>query len=205
MYAAMMYANAPVTGPTAFNPVATAAAFLRNMKTDMKPVFTPLEFGLRVLAQCVAAVSAGAVATCILVGNHKVGHPAVGGGDIPHKFARALLAESVGTSLVVIAFLAVATGRADPRSRDNGVHGAVVGLAYLAATASVGAISGAALNPAVGLLTLVSDSDLSDEWLYWLGPAFGALVGLACFRLAAHDVLEAEAAGDDKKDYAALA
>jgi len=58
-----------------------------------------------------------------------------------------------------------------------------VGLAYAACAALTSRWDGAALNPARALGPAAISGDLSDHWVYWIGPCFGGMSGALMFEL----------------------
>jgi glycerol uptake facilitator protein len=94
----------------------------------------------------------------------------------------ALLAEIVGTMILVMTVL----GSTD-KTNNLPWSSSAIGLSIAAVIWSVGAISGAALNPArefgPALISLAfSTTPISWYWLYVIGPILGALLAAALFK-----------------------
>ena len=99
--------------------------------------------------------------------------------------AGALLAEIVGTFLLVSAVYILAVRERVP----VGFAGLGIGVALGAAILAIGPVSGASLNPARSfgpelVLTIAGDPDWSKFWIYLVGPIVGAILAVY-----AHDYL----------------
>lgn len=186
MLMVMVYAGGPISGGC-YNPVVAGAVAVRNVGTKLDAAIKPAKLGLYVLAEIVGACCAGAVAACVLVGNEKIGHPAVG-----REFSdgEAMLGEIIGTMLLVFTVLSVATVAS---TKDNSYFGLAIGFALMAGAAAVGGASGGAFNPAVSMLTLIAEGSSEDAWLFWFGPGIGALLAVVLFRVLYYEDIAAEA------------
>lgn len=159
---AMVYAGAHVSGAH-YNPAVTVAVFLRGKcaASDL-PGY--------IVAQC-----AGAAAAAMIVGILK-GHPSVNPMQI--DVTRALIAEFLFTFALCSVVLNVATPRA---TSENSFSGLAIGFVVLAGVYSVGAVSGAAFNPAVALgATLMGLFSAANIWVY-LVATFAAAAAAAAF------------------------
>jgi len=182
-------AGGPVSGGV-YNPAVAIAAVMQG-------ILEPTKAGLYVAAQLVGALKAGCVYAYVLNG-HKVssgdagffsslyagdstmgeiGHPAAGDGV---AFTTALLAEVIGTCLLVYTVLSVATV---DDTKDNDYFGVAIGFAVVVAAATVGGVSGGAFNPAVSMLSVVAGKSATIA-VYWAGPALGAVLGTGLFKAA---------------------
>ena len=186
--ATQVYAGGPVSGGV-YNPAVAIAAVMQG-------ILEPAKAGLYVAAQLVGALKAGCVYAYVLNG-HKVsedkgyfaslyggdegvgeiGHPAAGDGV---AFTTALLAEVIGTCLLVYTVLSVATV---DDTKDNDYFGIAIGFAVVVAAATVGGVSGGAFNPAVSMLSVVAGKSATIA-VYWAGPALGAVLGTGLFKTA---------------------
>jgi MIP family channel proteins len=108
-----------------------------------------------------------------------LGVPAVGG----HGFStgNALVAEIVGTFFLVFVIYGVAV---DKRGAFSILAGLPIGLTISIGVLAVGAVSGAAFNPARWFGPALVSGTFDNFWIWILGPAIGAtLAGLAYDRL----------------------
>jgi aquaporin Z len=96
----------------------------------------------------------------------------------------ALLAELVFTFVLVLVVLNVAT---DEATAGNSYYGLAIGFTVMAAAYAVGAISGGAFNPAVGLGPAVvhaaGGNPIGHAWLYLVGPLLGGALAAMVYRL----------------------
>jgi aquaporin Z len=89
----------------------------------------------------------------------------------------ALVLEIVGTAILVMVILTVAT---DERAAWNGVMAPfLIGLVIFTAATVVGPASGGSFNPARSLDPVLYNQDWGDVWIYLLGPFAGAILGAA--------------------------
>jgi MIP family channel proteins len=96
------------------------------------------------------------------------------GATLPRGAAgQSLVLETVLTALLMFVIVSVATDtRAVGQAAANAIGG-TIGLEALFA----GPISGASMNPARSLAPALVSGTWTDQWLYLLGPAAGAVVG----------------------------
>ncbi|MDA4132957.1 MAG: aquaporin family protein [Thaumarchaeota archaeon] len=102
--------------------------------------------------------------------------------NLPFPVFASLLAEIVGTMILVMTVL----GSTD-KSNNLPWSASSIGLSIAAVIWSLGAISGASLNPArsfgPAIVSLVfSTTPISWYWLYVVGPILGALVAAMLFK-----------------------
>jgi MIP family channel proteins len=108
-----------------------------------------------------------------------LGVPAVGGHGI--STGNALVAEIVGTFFLVFVIYGVAV---DKRGAFSILAGLPIGLTISIGVLAVGAISGAAFNPARWFGPALVSGTFDNFWIWILGPAIGAtLAGLAYDRI----------------------
>jgi len=99
---------------------------------------------------------------------------------------RALTVEFLYTFALVSVMLNCATTKSQ---NANSFFGLAIGFTVAAGAWSVGAISGAAFNPAVATGPLIIDSSIGHHhngkyiWIYWLGPLLGSCVAAILFRV----------------------
>jgi aquaporin Z len=87
----------------------------------------------------------------------------------------ALVLEIVGTAILVMVILTVAT---DERAAWNGVMAPfLIGLVIFTAATVVGPASGGSFNPARSLDPVLWNQEWGDVWIYIVGPFAGAVLG----------------------------
>jgi aquaporin Z len=130
------------------------------------------------LFQCLGGFF-GALLTYMTTGYHP--SPAPGSG---YTQAEAFICEVVFTCVLVLVVLNVATTKA---TENNSFFGLAIGFTVCAGAYSVGPISGAVFNPAVGTGLLLIDAfaggSMGNIWMYWLAPLLGAIFGALFYRL----------------------
>lgn len=165
--AAMIFAGGHISGGH-YNPAVSLAVFLRGK-------LSLIDLGAYAVAQFVAGVLAALLAQYIVPENPTAF--TVSGGAIP----RAFIVELLFTFALAYVVLSVATSKDHP---NNSFYGLAIGFTVLAGAVAVGAVSGGAFNPAVGLGTIVAGiAGVSTLWIYLVATlAGGAAAGIA-FRL----------------------
>jgi aquaporin Z len=128
----MIFAGGHVSGGH-FNPAVSLAAFIRGRLSaaDLIPYW---------LAQFAAGAAAAAVVTMV------IGRPVAAAGEL--ALVPSLVVEFLFTFALAWTVLNVATAKG---TQGNSFYGLAIGFTVLAGAVSVGAISGGAFNPAVGL------------------------------------------------------
>ena len=184
MLVAQVYAGGPTSGGH-YNPAVTLAIFVRRALSSDRSNTLPLPtaFGY-VLVQCVAAGLAAFLTSRLPSITPGYPVPAVSDG-------LAVAAEAVGTFVLVSVVLQVATAL---KTAGNSFFGLAIGGAVGAMAGTLEGVSGAAFNPAVGLLGLAAAdwSSLASlaaacNWVYTVGPCIGALLATAVYRVVSFD------------------
>jgi MIP family channel proteins len=98
-------------------------------------------------------------------------------GSVPHApgigDGKALLIEIVLTFFLVWAVWATAV---DPRGAFKSIAGLAIGLTITMDVFMGGPLTGAAMNPARAFGPEIVGNFWGEGWIYWLGPAIGALL-----------------------------
>jgi aquaporin Z len=158
----MVYAGGHISGAH-YNPAVTLAVWIRGRCTTR-------DMGIYMLTQVVAGVVAALIAMAVK------GHPTVKVNELA-SVGRALLADFLFTFALAYVVLNVATAKANA---GNSFYGLAIGFTVLAGAFAVGAISGAAFNPAVAVgITVMGVSPVANIWIYLVANfAGGALAGV---------------------------
>ncbi|HEY7826838.1 MAG TPA: aquaporin [Candidatus Limnocylindrales bacterium] len=166
MIAALIYAIGDVSGAH-FNPAVTLAFAARGL------------FPARLVGPYWAAQLVGAVAGALLL-RGMFGAASVAGISTPHiAAATAVGLEAMFTLLLVTVVL----GTAD-RARIVGPDAALAVGATIALCGLIGLpVEGASMNPARSLGPAIVGGDLSNAWIYVVGPIAGGLLAVALARL----------------------
>lgn len=146
-----------------------------------------------VVAQLMGAV-VGAVLINAIFGSHASDLNVSGGTVVGVGFtkAQAVVAEGLGTFLLMAAIMALAVDRRAP----VGFAGLVIGLSVACEIMVIGPISGGSVNPArtfgpyLATEIFGGSTPWSELWIYWAGP----LVGGALAAVAYHLIAQPEAA-----------
>jgi len=162
----MIFAGGHISGGH-FNPAVTLAAFLRGRcdKGDVIPYW---------IAQFLAAVVAALLVNFILAGRV---NPAV---VALHPTIGSFIVEFLFTFALAWTVLNVATSKG---TMGNSFYGLAIGFTVLVGAITVGAISGGAFNPAVGLGVWTMGLESPRQFLVYCVSDFGgAAVAAFAFR-----------------------
>jgi MIP family channel proteins len=163
--AMMIFALGHISGGH-FNPAVTAglSAGGRFPRAEVLPYWVAQLAGGLVAAFAVRIVYSGDAADKIVT--------APGSGISSGK---ALVVELLFTLLFLLVVATVAT---DQRAPWNGIFAPLaIGLFIFTAAAVAGPISGGSFNPAISLAPAIADADLSNVWIYLIGPLAGGILG----------------------------
>lgn len=162
----MIYAFGHISGAH-FNPAVTLAfAAGRHFPWRTVPLYWIAQF-------------AGALVASLLL-RGMFGNTARLGATLPAGSARqSLMLEFVLTFFLMVVITAVATDTRAVGQAAAIAIGATVGLDALFG----GPISGASMNPARSLAPAIVSNTWTDQWVYVLGPAVGALIGVALYQI----------------------
>lgn len=187
MLMCLVYMGGHVSGAH-YNPAVTLAIWLRGK-------IAPGEAARYMVVQLLGAFAAAAVAyllmssrivttdaatgTVTTVVTHDWLLVAPGHNRLPFVLA----AEVLFTFALALVVLNVATARG---TAGNQFYGLAIGFTVTAGAACVGAISGGAFNPAVGvganLFAAIMGDGIGHSWIYIVGPCAGAALAAAAFR-----------------------
>ena len=160
----MVYSGGHISGGP-YNPAVTLAAWLRG-KHNAEGVIPYW------LAQFAGAAVAALIVIAIM------GKPATG--PAVHPVGASLVVEALFTFALAWAVLNSATSKG---TAGNSFYGIAIGFTVLAGAVSVGAISGGAFNPAVGLgVFLMGLESLSQFGLYVGADLAGGALAAIAFR-----------------------
>ncbi|MEX1142135.1 MAG: aquaporin [Thermoleophilaceae bacterium] len=161
----LVYAGGHVSGAH-YNPAVSVAVFLRGKMAS------PGELGAYVVTQLIAGVVAGLVLTVFDFVDFQAAIETAGVGKM-------LVAEFLFTFALVYVILNVATARG---TEGNSFYGLAIGFTVMAGAFAVGAISGAAFNPAVAVGGMVMGLlSWGDIWLYALATFAGGVAAATVF------------------------
>jgi aquaporin Z len=157
----MVYAGGHISGAH-YNPAVTLAVWVRGKCTTR-------DMGIYMVTQVAAAIVAALVAMVVK------GYPTVEVAKYP--VGQALLADFLFTFALAYVVLNVATAKANA---GNSFYGLAIGFTVTAGAFAVGAISGAAFNPAVAVgISVMGVSAWANIWIYLVANfAGGALAGI---------------------------
>jgi aquaporin Z len=184
----MVYMGGHVSGAH-YNPAVTLAVWLRGK-------IGPVDAAKYMLVQLLGAVAAAAVAY-LLMSSRIVSTDAATGtvtkvvthdwllvAPGPNRLPFVLAAEVLFTFALALVVLNVATVRA---TAGNSYYGLAIGFTVAVGAACVGAISGGAFNPAVGvganLFAAVMGDPVGHSWIYVVGPCVGSALAAVVFKL----------------------
>ena len=159
----MVYAGGDISGAH-YNPAVTLAVWMRGRcpATDVAPY---------VIAQCLAALGASLVVVFFKSGVEVI--------PVSPAVVPALLAEFLFTFALCFVVLNVATART---TEGNPYYGLAIGFTVLAGAYAVGAVSGAAFNPAVVIgLSMMGLLEWTDIWIHLLAEGSAGVAAALAF------------------------
>lgn len=167
---AMIYALGHISGAH-FNPAVTIAfTAARHFPLALAPLYLAAQFAGAVAASAALRLLFGPVANL--------------GATIPRAGAgQSLLLEGILTFFLMFVIMAVAT---DTRAVGQAAALAIGGTVALSALFA-GPISGASMNPARSLGPALISGTWHAQWLYFVGPVAGALLGALTYQLVRGD------------------
>ena len=155
-----------------FNPAVSVAFFLRG-KINAK------DLGFYIVAQFLAGILAAFTVQILVSGN-----PPVAPFNAPPQYfsmGQAILAEVLGTFIMVWVILNVATAKA---LEGNGFYGLAIGFVIMGMIYTFGGVSGAVFNPAVWVgLCITKLSSWSYSWIYLIGIFGGAVLAALAYKV----------------------
>lgn len=160
----MVFAGGHVSGAH-YNPAVTLGVWLRGRcpSADVVPYMVSQIIGALLATGTIKFLKAGATVPVL--------NPATG---------PALLAEFLFTFALVYVVLNVATAKG---TSENTFYGLAIGMTVLSGAFAVGAISGAAFNPAVAIgITTMGILPWSTLWIYFVANFLGAAAAAQVFK-----------------------
>jgi aquaporin Z len=162
----LIYMGGPTSGAH-YNPAVSFAVFYQGE-------LSLSEFGWYVGAQILGA----ALACGLCVGLGITGGPTASAGAAS---ASAWLFEGLFTFMLVLVILNVAVSK---RAEKSQYFGLAIGLVVFVGATVAGPVSGAALNPAIGVVpSLILSGKLDHAVLYTVAPLAGAVLAALAFRI----------------------
>ncbi|MCW2858036.1 MAG: porin [Marmoricola sp.] len=161
----MIFAGGHISGGH-YNPAVSIAAFVRGRldSSDLVPY---------IVAQLIGGTLAALLGLWMFT-NH------AGSAWSGKPLWMALVVEILFTFALAYVVLNVATSKDHP---DNSFYGLAIGFTVAAGVVAVGAISGAAFNPAVALgVTLSHLSPWGNIWVYWGAQVIGGVAAGLTFK-----------------------
>lgn len=163
--AVMVYAGAHISGAH-YNPAVSLAVYLRGK-------LSLTDLGIYSAIQLIAGALAG------LLAMYLKGESAT---PIKLDIVKSLIAEFLFTFALCYVVLNVATAK---ETRGNSFYGFAIGFTVLVGAYAVGAVSGAAFNPAVALgITVAHLSSWSNLWIFFVANLLGGAAAARVFRAA---------------------
>lgn len=167
--AVLVSALGPVSGAH-FNPAVTLAVWTMGK-------IPPIRAAAYVVAQLVGALGAGLALRAVFPDAWRasnIGTPALGPGITQLV---GIGVEAVLTALLVLAVIGTAVDHRAPK-----IGGLAIGLAVAADILMGGPLTGAAMNPARWFGPAVAAGAYADWYVWWIGPAIGAMVAALIYR-----------------------
>ena len=155
-----------------FNPAVTLGVWIMGR-------ITPVGAALYVLAQLLGGLAAGLALKAIFADSWQasnIGTPTLGPGITP---LTGIVVEAVLTGLLLLVVIGTTVDSRGPK-----LGGLAVGLAVTADILVGGPLTGAAMNPARWFGPAVAAGAYADWYVWWIGPAIGAVVAALVYRAA---------------------
>jgi len=111
----------------------------------------------------------------------------------------ALAVEMVFTMVFCFVILSVATSS---KTKDNQYYAVAIAFALMAAIIASGPVSGAAINPALGITLALVNGITSRIWIYLFGPCFGGVLAAILFFITNPKEFSGETLSKQEVDYA---
>ena len=162
----LVYMGGHISGAH-YNPAVSLALFIRG-KLPSKDLFA------YIIIQLLGA-GGGAAVGYLLCGEPKFPAP---GAKVP--LIHAAIAETLFTFLLASVVLNVATSK---KTAGNSYYGAAIGLTVAASAIAIGSVSGAVLNPAVGVGLCLVAGKFQHLPIYIIAPLAGGLIAALYYRL----------------------
>jgi aquaporin Z len=154
-----------------FNPAVSLAFYLRG-KINAK------ETGFYIVAQ-ISGAAVAALAVQILIS----GKPPVAPFSAPPQYfalSQALFAEILGSFIIILVILNVATAKA---LEGNSFYGLAIAFVVSGMIYTLGSVSGSVFNSAVAIaLCITKLANWSVIWVYFVGPFGGAVLAAFAYR-----------------------
>ena len=165
---ALIYAGIHISGAH-FNPAVTMAVWMRGK-------CRAIDIPGYIIAQILGAISATQIGKYLLAEMS-----AVEGISSLNRFTpfRGMIAEYLGTFILVFVILNVATVRS---SKGNSFYGLAIGFTVIGCAYSMGSVTGGAFNPAVVLgMSMAGLIEWTNLWIYCLGQFVAAALATWTF------------------------
>jgi len=186
-----LLSTAGATSGCHMNPAVSVGVYLRSLRSPIAAGFSMQKLSAYVVAQCMGAACAAAIAAAMLDSHPTLGIHAPIGYPLPAPAStapKAFFAELIGTAALVYVVLNVATVRHLAR---NSFFGMAIGITIAAIGSAIGPVSGGCLNPAVGLLAVfgtawgqaANGGTFTSAWIYFVAPPLGGVIAALLFRL----------------------
>jgi len=153
-----------------FNPAITLG-FVVTKRITMR--LAAVYWFVQLLGAVVAALILRSIFGESSVGTSAAPHLAMGVPD-----SKAILLEAVMTFFLVWAVWATAV---DSRGAFKAIAGLAIGLTITMDVFAGGPVTGAAMNPARAFGPMLAGNSWSGWWIYWVGPALGALIAAGIY------------------------
>jgi len=178
LLAALVFMGGHVSGAH-YNPSITLAILTRMSLPGSKPSTLSNRAAIYYILIQLLGGTVGALMAWGLTGFHPSPSPGDG-----YSIGQALSCEILSTFFLASVALNMGTTKS---LEDNQFFGVAVGFVVAALAFTVGPISGAVMNPAIGTALIIVEGlnggDMQYLWMYWLGPVLGASIAVVFFRL----------------------